>query len=109
MTHSDNMETEPNSDIRDCLNTYGISSRDYHDLIYALFMAAPKEPAAHAEFKLDRQGSPISSTFVSRVFNGTVLAAEDRGTVYAVWVSRINDQLGTKEIVGFAQIPWGQK
>lgn len=109
MSRNNAQKGEADTNIRDCLKSYGINSQDYDDLISALFLAAPKEPGAHDEVKLDRKESPISTTFVSRIFKGMSLTAEDRGAVYAVWVSRIDEEWGTKEVVGFAQLPWGQR
>lgn len=109
MTRSIDMEAGANSNITDSLNACGISSEDYRDLIDALYMAAPKEPAAHADVKFDRKDTPISTTLVSRIFDGAILTAEERGAVYAVWVRKIDKERGTKEVVGFAQFAWGQK
>jgi hypothetical protein len=61
---------------------------------------------AHAVRKVDKRGFSLATAEVSRVFNGAKVVAEDRGTVYAVWVSKINDG-GRVEVIGFAELPWG--
>jgi len=99
--------TGPN--LREWLEACGISPEDYDDLIQALFLAAPKDPAAHAVTRLDTRGSPLPITVVGRFFDSATVFAEDRGAVYAVWVSRIDRERATEEVVGFAEFPWGQR
>ena len=95
--------------IQESLAVCGISNSEYQDVIQALYLAAPKDPAVHAETIFDRKGSPISYTSVSRFFEGATLIAEDRGAVYAVWVNRTDEAGGTTQMVGFAQFPWDQR
>lgn len=95
--------------IQESLAVCGISDSEYQDVIQALYLAAPKDPAVHAETRFDRKGSPIFYTSVSRFFDGATLIAEDRGAVYAVWVNMIDEHSGTTQMVGFAQFPWGER
>lgn len=109
MSHNEDQNGAPVTDIMQCIEACGISPEDYDDLIQALFLAAPKDPSAHAETKFDSKGSPISTTSVSRSFDGVALVAEERGAVYAVWVNKIDEKGGTNKVVGFALLPWGQR
>jgi len=95
--------------IQESLEVCGISNAEYQDVIEALYLAAPKDPAVHAETRFDRKGSPISYTSVSRFFDGATLIAEDRGAVYAVWVNRTDEARGTTQMVCFAEFSWGDR
>ena len=96
------------SSILERLATRGISDKDYKDLIRGLFLVAPKDRAAHVLTEFNSKGDPLASTEVRRVFGGFAIVAADRGEVYAVWVSKIDQDRGTEEVVEFAQFPWGQ-
>ncbi len=96
------------SSILERLAAWGISDKDYKDLIQGLFLAAPKDRAAHALTEFNSKGDPLASTEVRRVFGSFAIVAVDRGAVYAVWVSKIDQDRGTEEVVEIAQFPWGQ-
>lgn len=96
------------SDIQECLASCGISAQDYNDLIRALFQAAPKELRAHAVKRYTGRGYPVATTTVKRAFAGVTIVAEDRGSVYVVWVTRTDEEGRTAEMVKFAEFPWGQ-
>lgn len=93
--------------IEECLRVCGISIEDYRDIILALFQAAPKGAAAHASKKVDSRGSPIAYATVSRNFERLTIVAEDRGSVYAVWINRIREDGSLMEVLEFGEFQWG--
>ncbi len=95
--------------IQDCLSACGIRSRDYADLIQALSLATSKDPIKHSKTKFDRAGYPLAIASVTRVFDGFTVVAEDRGTEYAVWVTKTGKNGTTEEVIGFAEFSWGRK
>lgn len=101
--------TEAVARIRECLEDCRISAQEYADVIQALFQAAPRDPEAHRTTRCDTMGSPISNATVSRSFEGAKLIAEDRGSVYTVWIMRTRPEGSGEEVVVIAEFPWGQQ
>lgn len=92
--------------IVESLVVWGIPRDAYEDMIRGLFIAAGKDRApgvAQAAKWAGRAGRP---TTVMRTFRWVRVVAEDRGSVYAVWISRINDKGVTQGVIQFAEIPW---
>ena len=94
--------------IERCLRQCEIDIEEYRDVIRALFQAAPKDRARLSVKNFDSKGSPLANASVSRNFHGVNIAAEDRGPMYAVWVTRIGEESGLQDVLQFAEFPWGQ-
>lgn len=106
MNHSNDEQCGKTSSIKESLKACKISLKDYDDLIQALVLAGSKDREAHAIKKIDSRGCPVANAGVMRVFEGATIVAEDRGSVYAVWINRINEKGQTEEVVCFAEFPW---
>lgn len=106
MTHDNDEHFTLTSGIKESLAACRISLEDYNDVIQALFLAAPKDQESHTSKKADSRGFPVVNAGVMRVFDGATIVAEDRGSVYAVWINRTNKKGQTEEVLGFVELPW---
>ena len=106
MILKDDEQASQTSTIEASLAACQISLKDYNNVIRALFIAAQKDQEVHPVRKVDSRGYPVAKAGVVRVFDGATLVAEDRGSVYAVWVNRIDEKGQTEEVVDFAEFPW---
>jgi len=93
--------------IEEPLKGLAIGIEDYRDVIRALFQAGPKDKAARTATKLDAHGTPITLAAVERSFNGLTIVAEDRGSVYVVWVTKTREDGSLDEVLELAQFPLG--
>ena len=85
-----------------------ISSSDYATVIQALFEAAPSRSNAQLNQMPDRRGSPVGNASISRNFDEFILAAENRGSTYAVWITETENGTPGSAILFFAEFPWGE-
>lgn len=106
MNHSNDEQCGKTSSIKESLAVCKISLKDYNDVIQALFLAAPKDQKSHTIKKFNSRGCPVVNAGVMRVFDGATIVAEDRGSVYAVWVNRTDEKGQTEEVLSFAELPW---
>ena len=70
--------------IQEALVSCGIGDSDYKDVIQAMYLAAPKDPAAHAKNNYDQNGLHVPHTSIIRFFGKASIRIEDHGAVYAV-------------------------
>ena len=93
----------------ECLASCGLSYEYYGNFIKALSQISWKDLPHEATKPIGGNRYPPVNAMIRSVFRDCAMVAEDRGPVYALWISRIGNDGTLQKLLFFDEFAWGSR